>query len=286
MHTGHQHLFNVLNNEASLRHLEPLIVTFDRHPREVLQPGYQPELLSSFHERLDRLKCFGCRCVVLDFAAIQSYTARQFMQMLYDQYEVRALLMGYDHRFGSDGLTNIEDFRRIGTELNMGVVQAEQLVMEDGEHVSSTDIRRLLRAGDMERANYLLRHFYTLEGTVVHGKGVGSQIGFPTANIALDEPRKLLPLQGVYIALAIVGDFIYPALVNIGTNPTVGVNPMSIEVHIPAFDGDLYGQHIEVQLLNFVRPERKFDSLEALREQIAQDLKALEEDPMAAGYRA
>ena len=276
VHRGHQFLFSRLRDEADKRGLDPLIITFREHPRAVLQMGFQPRLLSSKEERLSRLQHYA-NTEVFDFQAIHSQTARQFMQTLHEQYGVDALLVGYDHRFGSDRITDLEQLKMQGRAVGVEVVRAEEYNPTEttDAHISSTEIRNALAAGEIERANELLGYTYTLSGTVVHGRGIGRTIGFPTANIQMDEPRKLLPPPGVYVAEADLGNgHQQPAILNIGTNPTLGENPITIELHIPNLELDLYGRQLHIRLQHYLRPERRFDSLEELQQQIAADIQS------------
>ena len=277
VHRGHQFLFSRLRDEADKRGLDPLIITFREHPRAVLQMGFQPRLLSSKEERLSRLKHYA-NVEVFDFQAIHSQTAKQFMQLLHEQYGVDALLVGYDHRFGSDRITDLEQLKMQGRAVGVEVVRAEEYNPTEttDAHISSTEIRNALAAGEIERANDLLGYTYTLSGTVVHGRGIGRTIGFPTANIQMDEPRKLLPPPGVYVAEADLGNgHQQPAILNIGTNPTLGENPITIELHIPNLELDLYGRQLHIRLQHYLRPERRFASLEELQQQIAADIQAI-----------
>lgn len=277
VHRGHQFLFSQLGDEARQRGLAPLIITFREHPRAVLQMGFQPRLLSSAEERLSRLKHYA-NVEVFDFHAIHSQTARQFMHTLHEQYAVDALLVGYDHRFGSDRITDLAQLQAQGKAVGVEVIRAEEYNPTETAvaHISSTEIRHAIEEGDIERANDLLGYPYTLSGTVVHGRGLGRTIGFPTANIRPDEPRKLLPPPGVYATEADLGNgHRQPAILNIGTNPTLGENPITIELHIPSLELDLYGRQLSVRLLRYLRPERRFDSLDQLRKQIEADVQAI-----------
>ncbi|MBQ2541211.1 MAG: riboflavin biosynthesis protein RibF [Paludibacteraceae bacterium] len=280
VHRGHQYLFQYLRDEAIRLGLTPLIVTFREHPRQVLQLGYQPRLLSSLSERESHLHQYA-NALVFSFADIRSLTAKQFMQLLHEKHDVDALLVGYDHRFGSDQIADPEQLKAIGQQTGVQVIQAPEYELDENGsplHISSTEIRIAVTKGDIERANRLLGYPYTLCGTVVHGRGIGRTIGFPTANIRLNEPRKLLPPPGVYAVTARWGkDCEQPAILNIGTNPTLGENPISIELHIPGLDMDLYDREIAAELLRYLRPEKRFDSLDALRKQIEEDIR-LQED--------
>ena len=270
-------MFRCLGDEANKRHLAPLIVTFRDHPRQVLQMGYQPQLLSSVDERRQLLSQYA-PVEFFDFQQIRTLTAGQFMRLLKERHEVDALLVGYDHRFGSDRIQDIEQLQAIGRREGLDVVQAGQFELADNPsvHISSTEIRNAIAEGEIELANRLLGYPYMLTGTVVHGRGIGRTLGFPTANIRLDEARKLLPPPGVYAVRADFGAaHEQPAILNIGTNPTIGENPITIELHIPGLDLDLYGRSLSVHIVRFLRKEQRFESLDELRAQIEEDVKRL-----------
>ena len=264
VHKGHTFLFEHLQALASERGLTPLIVTFAQHPRAVLEADYVPQLISSPEERVKQLSRYG-EVVVLPFEEVQPLTAQTFMERLRDEYHVTTLLMGYDHRFGSDRLKRPQDYRRIGEQCGVEVLTMNEYV--EGEwHVSSTEIRTALENGNVALANELLGHPYTLFGRVVHGKAIGRTLGFPTANIAPLDAHKIIPKSGVYAALVstpTIDDA--PAFVNIDKQGL-------IEVHIPSFRGDLYDQVLKIRFTRFLREEKQFDSLEDLREQIKADI--------------
>lgn len=271
VHKGHCFLFERLQHEAVELGLDPLIFTFDVHPRAVLQSDYVPQLLTDLEERKALLRCFG-EVVVLPFRDVQSLTAAQFMQILKERYDVSVLLMGYDHRFGSDKLRAPEDYRRIGASVGIDVLTLPEFV-EGAQHVSSTEIRHALEQGDIATVNALLGRPYTLRGVVEHGNGIGRTIGFPTANIAVNDPHKALPKNGVYaVEIQVEEGEKRPAVLNIGTNPTVGNKNLTVEVHIPDFDQDIYGKSVTISLLRYLREEQRFDSLTALHEQIIRDI--------------
>ena len=268
VHKGHCYLFEQLQSVAKTRGLEPLIVSFAEHPRMTLQADYMPQLLTTPDERKELLRHYG-KTVFLPFADIQPLTAAEFMTRLHDEYQVSVLLMGYDHRFGSDRLKHPHEYRHIGEQCGIEVLTMGEFT--EGEwHVSSTEIRSALETGNIAVANELLGRPYNLSGTVVHGNGIGRSIGFPTANIQPDSTEKIIPKSGVYEVevqgLELMG------ICNIGTNPTVGNTHRTIEVFIPSFEGDLYGQHMEIRFTRFIREEKHFDSLTELREQIATDV--------------
>ena len=267
VHRGHQFLFEHLRAIAAERGLSPLIVTMDRHPRAVLQSDYIPHLLTSTEEREKMLSAYG-EVLMLPFEEVQPMTAAEFMQRLHDEYGVSVLLMGYDHRFGSDRLERMQDYRRIGAQCGVEVMTMPEYT--EGEwHVSSTEIRQALETGNIAVANELLGRQYTLRGRVVHGKGLGRTIGFPTANIAPLDAYKVVPKSGVYMTrIDIPTRDDAPAFVNIDAQ---GV----IEAHIPSFKGDLYDQVLKVRFERFLRDEKHFASLDQLKEQIKADVDSI-----------
>ena len=267
VHKGHQFLFTHLRALAQERELAPLIVTFDTHPRAVLDADYIPQLLTSREEREKHLSQYG-EVLMLPFADIQPLTAQEFMTRLRDEYGVSVLLMGYDHRFGSDRLKHPQDYRRVGEQCGVEVLTLNEYV-ENEWHVSSTEIRLALENGNIVMANELLGRPYTLRGRVVHGKALGRTIGFPTANIAPLDPHKIIPKTGVYLAYVDtpLRDNT-PSFVNIDTNQL-------IEVYVPSFKGDLYDQILKIRFVRFLREERHFETLEELQAQIKEDVDSI-----------
>ena len=273
VHRGHRFLFAQLKELAHEHDSEPLIFTFDRHPREVLT-GVSPAMLTTSMER-QHLLALHAEVRVLDFADVQTLTAEQFMQYLHEQENVDILLMGYDHRFGSDQLKGFSEYEKIARRVGMRVERAHECLV-DGLPVSSTRIRKLLHEGQMKEVNRLLGYKYSLSGVVEHGNGIGRQIGFPTANIRI-QSNKLLPMSGVYSAQALVDGKSIVAIVNVGNNPTVGNDKISVESHLIDFYGNLYSKEVVLNFDLFIRSEKKFASLNELQEQIAKDLLQLKE---------
>ena len=271
VHRGHRFLFAQLQEQARQHDLSPVIYTFKQHPKLILT-GQSPAMLTTMNERLGLLETFA-QVSALDFASVQHLTAEQFMRYLFVEEDVRILLMGYDHSFGSDRLKGFSEYEKIARKIGLRVLRAHECLV-DGLDVSSTRIRKLLNEGNIHQANRLLGYTYTLKGLVEHGNGIGNQIGFPTANISLSNNKKL-PMSGVYAACVKIDEASYKAVVNIGTNPTVGNDRLTVEVHILDYQDDLYGCEIEVAFVDFIREERKFDSLQALQEQIAKDVASL-----------
>ncbi len=242
-----------------------MVVTFKEHPRKLL--NFEPQLLTTPQEREDLLHLLGIQNVLmLDFATIQKQTAQAFMHYLHHEHNVTHLLMGYDHRFGSDCLTSFADYQQAGQNVGVEVLLWNEYTTED-LHVSSTAIRNALLAGEVEQANQLLGYPYTLTGTVVAGKQIGREMGFPTANIEV-ATDKLIPKQGVWVVRVAA----QLGLLNIGNNPTIGGEKLTFEVHILDYTGDLYGQKLSLHLIHYLREEQRFESREALQKQIHEDV--------------
>lgn len=251
------------------------VVTFREHPKTALT-GTSPALLTTTDERLELLRQTGInRLICLDFPDVRHLTAEAFMRLLHHDYDVDVLLMGYDHRFGCDRLSSIDDYIAAGIKAGVQVLLQQQA---PDIAVSSTRIRHALQEGRIEDAGKLLGYPYALTGTVEHGRGLGRQLGFPTANIRPDA-LKLIPAPGVYATR--VGS--HWAITNIGTNPTVGNERLTIETHLPDFSGDLYGKRLTLTFLRRIRGEQCFPTLDALSNQIAADIRTLSQLSEAPG---
>lgn len=250
-----------------------LVVTFDQHPAVVISDTHIP-LITTPQERRQLLYDCGVDAVVmLDFADIRHLTAREFMSLLHTRYQVNILLMGFNHRFGSDRLSAFDDYCREGKQVGVEVRLQDELSSET--KVSSTNIRQLLLTGDIINANKLLGQPFIISGDVVHGRAIGREIGFPTANIQTDNPDKIIPPNGVYEAICHLADKSYRAILNIGNNPTVGGKERTIEAYLLDFEGDLYDQHLALSITRRIREERTFASLTELKQQIALDIQSI-----------
>ena len=269
VHRGHRFLFAQLHEHAKHHQLTPAIYTFDCHPKELLM-GQAPAMLTTHDERKALLQNYG-EVHFLDFAAVQQLTAEQFMCYLKEQEGVETLLMGYDHHFGSDRLKGFHEYEKIAHKIGLHIERAHECLV-DGLPVSSSRIRKLLKVSQIDQVNRLLGYTYSISGVVEHGNAIGATLGFPTANIRLDSAKQL-PAVGVYSVVAQVNGVEYKALANIGTNPTVGNDHLSLEVHLLDFQGDLYDQSLSISFLHFLREEKKFASLDELKSQIAEDVK-------------
>ena len=273
VHLGHRYLINQVKIAASQCGWCSSIITFPIHPRQVIQSDYQPQLLSSPEEKIELLSQTGVdNCILLPFTReLSKFTAWEFMQLLYEQYKVRMLVIGYDHRFGHNRAETFEDYCRYGRELGIHIMQATAYTQEQ-DKVSSSAIRRSLLSGDVMTAHKYMGYNYFLEGTVVSGYQVGRKIGFPTANLRVDFPYKLIPSIGVYAVRVQVAGQQWKGMLSIGYRPTINNgNDLSIEVHILDFQGDIYNQKMRIEFIEFLRPEIKFDSIDELIAQMHMD---------------
>ena len=350
VHLGHRYLINKVMERAHAHAQQSMVITFDRHPREVLQSDYQPQMLTTLNTKLRLLHETGVdRVEVLHFTRqLAALSARQFMaQVLKERLGVTTLVIGYDHRFGHNRAEGFDDYVRYGKELGIEVVQSFELTIafsevsnasseasnassevsnvssevassveessskacsfagKFGMHVSSSAIRRLLKEGDVSRASLFLDRLHTITGCVTHGFAEGRKMGFPTANLDTTGYPLLIPANGVYgvwvkigCADAVMGkcevpnldgwpsemsipimddhDGWLPAMLNIGTRPTFDGSTTTIEANIFDFDDDIYGQPMTIAFCFRLRNEQRFDSVEALEEQLHKDRKEIE----------
>ena len=279
VHRGHQCLIRQVQDEARRRDVRSLLITFDRHPRSVFAPDSVPPLLTTAEEKMALLRATGVDDIfVLPFdRAMAALTAREFMQqVLLDQLGATTLVIGYDHHFGRRTAVpeTFEVYQTYGRELGIDVVLAQEL---EGEHISSSAIRRALETGDVTTAGHLLGRPYTWTGRVVHGHGIGRQLGFPTANLKATEPAKLLPMYGAYAVSVHVSSPIGEswegaAMLNIGRRPTMdNGEDVSIEAHLIDFHGDLYDHALTLSFIARLREERRFSSEAELARQLEAD---------------
>jgi riboflavin kinase/FMN adenylyltransferase len=275
VHIGHRFLMEELKKMASAQQLKSVVVTFDQHPRKVLNADFQPKLLTTLEERIFQIGTTGVdACVVLNFTREMSLlSARDFLkEVLRDQLNVQTLLVGHDHRFGHNREDGLQEYIRYGEELGIKVIEAQRFATEDMPHISSSVIRRALLEGDVETANRLLTYEYSFEGKVVDGFKVGHKIGFPTANLIPLSEEKLIPGVGVYAVRARCNEKRFKAMMDIGYRPTFGDdNKLTIEVHIIDFDEDIYQKNLRIDFIRRLRDEIKFDTVEELIEQLHRD---------------
>ena len=282
VHRGHQLLIGTMLRKAEEMGLSSVVVTFDRQPRELFDPNYRPQLLSTLEEKERLIAALGVdHLVVLPFTKeLAALTAQAFMQqVLCEQLGAQALVTGYDNRFGRNRAEGFDDYVRYGKALGMEVLRGDEATFPGtDEAVSSSAIRQLLLEGRVERMQESLTRPYALTGRVVAGEHIGHEIGFPTANLSVDNPYKVIPASGVYAVWARLGsgkadpsEERMPAMMNIGTRPTFDGTKQTLEVHILDKVGDVYGQVLTVEFVSRLRSERRFDSPEALVKQLKAD---------------
>ena len=278
VHVGHRFLIKELQDWGKELNMPSAVITFPEHPRQVLHSDYRPRLLDTFQEKMERLETTGIDyCIALDFTyELSLYSAADFIRLLAEEYHVKGLLIGYDHRFGHDRSDGFEQYVEYGGQVGMEVRKASPYD-EENIRVSSSEIRRLLQDGKVEMANALLTYPYQLRGRIVSGYKVGRTIGFPTANIEVDSPYKLLPKVGVYAVWVELLGKRYKGMLYIGKRPTLqnGDN-LTIEVNILGFSGNAYNDEITVSFVYAVREDKTFESVEALREQLERDRQTVD----------
>jgi riboflavin kinase/FMN adenylyltransferase len=255
-----------------------MVVTFERPPRQVVHPDWRPELLTTLDEKIRLMDKTGIDVlVILRFNQYMAgLSAHDFMKrVLFGQLNVRLLLTGYDNRFGHNREEGFDDYVRYGQELGIEVLQ----LPAEG-HVSSSLIRQQLAEGHVDEAAHYLGRHYTLTGHVTHGEHIGTQLGFPTANIVLDDPQQLIPLAGVYaVQVHRESDGTWmPGMMNIGHRPTFDGHKQTLEVNILGLNADLYGQRLVISFVARLRAEQRFESQEALVQQLQTDARKAEKE--------
>lgn len=274
VHRGHQALLARLREEGDARGIAPGVVTLHPHPATVLRPDIMPSYLTSLEDRLRLMREAGASWVLpLTFTSeLSEVTAEELAEAFHRLLRMEVMVLGPDAAFGRGAPADTpERMRRTGEELGFEVVQIEPL-MAGGERCSSTMVRKALGEGDMRAVTDLLGRPYTLAGPVVRGFERGRTIGFPTANISVAADRAL-PALGVYATVATVAGRELRGATNIGRRPTFDEGHISIETHLLDFEGDLYGERMEIAIVDRVRPEQTFSGPEELRAQIAADVE-------------
>lgn len=273
VHIGHRMILKRLISNTSNTSLKSTLLTFFPHPRMVLQKDSDIKLLNTIVEKIKILEQLGLDQLIIhpftkEFSRLSS---TEFVRdLLVNKVKAKKIVIGYDHRFGRNRTANINDLVAFGSTLGFEVIEipAQEI---DEVSVSSTKIRRALEDGDIKTANRFLGYNYMLTGAVRRGKGMGRQLNFPTANLFIEETYKLIPKNGVYVVNAEIEGELISGMMNIGYNPTVDGTKRSIEIHFFDFEGDLYGQTIQVNIIQRIRDEHKFDSVEDLKKQLERD---------------
>jgi len=275
VHIGHQKILKQVVQLAEEKGYIPVVLTLFPHPRMVLQKDNSIKLLNTIEERIELLKTFGVKEVIVkkftkEFANL---SAKDYVkEILVDELNTKHVVIGYDHHFGKNRSANIIDLKKFAKLYNFKVKEISAQDIEDVT-VSSTKIRNALNQGEVDLANSYLGYNFFITGTVIKGKGLGRTIDFPTANINITATYKLIPSDGVYVVKSKIENQTIFGMMNIGSNPTVDGKTRSIEVHFFNFDKDIYNSELKIEFLKRLRSEEKFKNLEALKIQLKKDME-------------
>jgi riboflavin kinase/FMN adenylyltransferase len=275
VHRGHRELINQLKDIAQDHDLKTAVMSFVPHPKIYFNPTGDFKLLTDLDEKIELLEDTGIDYLILkdfnrDFA---SQSPEDFIRKLKENYNMQILLMGYDHHFGKDKSGDYKYVKSLEPKLGFKT-ELINPVLFDGKPISSSRIRNLIKQGRVEEANQLLGYPFFLQGKVVSGNRIGNKLGFPTANINISNPYKILPKQGVYIVSSPIDGQTYYGMMNLGVRPTIDGKKQIMEVHFFDFDKDIYGKNLKMSFLAPLRSEKKFPSLEALTQQLQKDKEA------------
>ncbi len=275
VHLGHQKILTRVLNATNADNLDSVVLTFSQHPRSVLNANSDIKLLNTNNEKINLLEKKGIHNLIIQPFDIQfsELTGEEFVKkVLVDKLNIQKIIIGYDHHFGKNRSSDIHDLIYFGKKYHFDVEQISAKEIDEIS-VSSTKIRNAIMAGNIRLANEYLGYNYIFSGTVIKGKQLGRTIGFPTANIQIDSDKKILPKNGVYIVNGLINKKSYHGIMNIGVKPTLDQKEISIEVHFFDVNFDLYDQEISISVLEYIREEKKFQNLDALKLQIEEDQK-------------
>ncbi len=271
LHIGHRALIEAACSLARENSASSMVSTFENHPLTVISPDIIPQLLMDEDEKLDLLKSMGVDIVNLmkfshEFMEIEP---EDFICKLVKHYNVKGIVVGYNYRFGHKNKGDLKLLNSMSNILGYRLKVIDPVYCNN-EIVSSTTIRNLIKAGDIEKANLMLNRPYYLYGTVVRGRNIGHKIGFPTINLQIPEYR-VIPKVGVYYTHVLIDGCIYKGITSVGYNPTVQGNKLTVETHVLNFDKEIYGESVRTYFISYMRDEIKFGSLDELKKQLASD---------------
>ena len=274
VHIAHQKIIKSAVNYAKLNNIAPVVLTFDSSPQELLTSN-EVRYLTTKRNKESLISALGAEAVFLPLTyELLSMEPEDFIEkILVEKFSIRHAVCGYNYRFGKNGRGDTQFLKEAGERLGFSV-EVSPCEMYDGEIVSSSHIRKLLSEGNVSLANKLLGRPFFVTGTVSEGKKLGRKLGFPTANVFFDEKAVSIK-NGVYKTLVSINEKCYDAITNVGINPTIGGEATRSETYIPLFKGDLYGEELKIDFIDFIRPEKKFENIEELKSQIKEDLKKL-----------
>tara|TARA_A100001011_G_scaffold352661_1_gene393589 strand:- start:14052 stop:14969 length:918 start_codon:yes stop_codon:yes gene_type:complete len=271
IHIGHQKILNSLVKFARENSLKSVVITFNPHPRKIISKKNSIELINTIEEKKEKLKTLG-----IDYLIVQKFDqkfsetqANKFVEILKNNINIEKLIVGYDHRFGKNRNADINDLRKYGKELNFDVIEIDALEIEE-VNISSTKIRLAIKDGNIQLANSYLGYNFFLSGEVVKGHSRGKELGFPTANLKIDED-KIIPRNGVYLVKSIIDNQDIYGMMNIGYNPTFNNKSKKIETHFFNLNRNLYGKIIKIELLEYIREEKRFETIDDLIQRLELD---------------
>jgi len=273
IHLGHQEILSRLIKSSKNKDLNSVVLTFFPHPRIILNKYNEVKMIDTLDEKIIHLNEIGIDSLIIhpfdrNFSLL---SANQFIKdFLVDKLKIKHIIIGYDHRFGKGREASVTDLKNYANDYDFTVEEIKAQEIEKIT-VSSTKIRNSINQGDIKTTEKYLGRYFNLTGKVVKGDGLGKKINYPTANIFIEETYKIIPKDGVYLVETIIKDKLFNGMMNIGHRPTIGTKNKSIEVHLFNFNEDIYGQVISITMISKIRDEKKFSSIQALKEQLVKD---------------
>ena len=273
IHLGHQEILSRLIESSKIKDLNSVVLTFFPHPRIILNKYNEVKMIDTLDEKIIHLNEIGIDSLIIhpfdrNFSLL---SANQFIKdFLVDKLKIKHIIIGYDHRFGKGREASVTDLKNYANDYDFTVEEIKAQEIEKIT-VSSTKIRNSINQGDIKTTEKYLGRYFNLTGKVVKGDGLGKKINYPTANIFIEETYKIIPKDGVYLVETIIKDKLFNGMMNIGHRPTIGTKNKSIEVHLFNFNEDIYGQVISIKMISKIRDEKKFSSIQALKEQLVKD---------------
>lgn len=273
IHLGHQEILSRLIKSSKNKDLNSVVLTFFPHPRIILNKYNEVKMIDTLDEKIIHLNEIGIDSLIIhpfdrNFSLL---SANQFIKdFLVDKLKIKHIIIGYDHRFGKGREASVTDLKNYANDYDFTVEEIKAQEIEKIT-VSSTKIRNSINQGDIKTTEKYLGRYFNLTGKVVKGDGLGKKINYPTANIFIEETYKIIPKDGVYLVETIIKDELFNGMMNIGHRPTIGTKNKSIEVHLFNFNEDIYGQVISIKMISKIRDEKKFSSIQALKEQLVKD---------------
>ena len=273
LHHGHQKIFKRVINSSKNKNLSSVVLTFFPHPRIILNKYNDIKMIDTLDEKILHINKIGIDSLIIhpfdkNFSLL---SANQFIKdYLVEKLKMKHIIIGYDHRFGKGREASVTDLKNYASDYDFTVeeIQAQEI---EKIAISSTKVRNSINNGDLKTTEKYLGRYFNLTGKVIKGDGLGKKIMYPTANIFIKEKYKIIPKDGVYLIKTFIKNKLYNGMMNIGHRPTIGANEKSLEVHLFNFNKDLYGEQISVDIISKIRDEKKFSSIEALKDQLVKD---------------